>query len=529
MPYIIPSDTHVPGDTGHVTDHNNIVDTITVLNNSKVDFANVVTGYGADPTGAADSTAAIQNALNSSSSVIYLPAGTYTISSPLTMSLQNNFLLGAGLGSTNKTGTTSLVMSGGFSGIAAVIITATGCQVQSLCIFGNSTTTTSNPIANGISLTGAKFCNFMNLFMQYINGWAIESVATATPNIGTSIYNVTAYNSAGGVHVKGVSSSTFQGQHSMIDLQLSQIGVATGANANLDAIFLEDCQDILTLNTNCAVSSASTGSTIHIKGACATHTHTNVDVGVFPTSGTANAVIKIEDSGNGSPTQITFESGVAQAGQRGLVISGGANQITFSKMWFKNNQTDGIQLSGTGFQIDFRNCNFDINGQGASGTQYDFNLSGTATGKVTDSYFNTPVVTSGNPGVQNPVNINSSGTDMKFINNALVGTGTTLGNTFTSLPSVIRNTKNYNPHGAQVVAVPGSGTATTALHYDAMFYVTANAGGTVSLARNTGGQGGGAGPVVVLAASAFGSLFVPAQTTLTPTYVSAPTWVVDGL
>ena len=52
-----------------------------------VDWLNVVTMFGADPTGVADSTTAIQNAINAlpaTGGVVYLPAGTYEVSSTLT-------------------------------------------------------------------------------------------------------------------------------------------------------------------------------------------------------------------------------------------------------------------------------------------------------------------------------------------------------------------------------------------------------------------------------------------------------------
>jgi hypothetical protein len=53
-------------------------------------WLNVVTQFGADNTGAADSTTAIQNAINalsaSAGGVVYLPAGTYKVTSTLTMS-----------------------------------------------------------------------------------------------------------------------------------------------------------------------------------------------------------------------------------------------------------------------------------------------------------------------------------------------------------------------------------------------------------------------------------------------------------
>jgi hypothetical protein len=528
--FTLPPDTRTVGAGNPPADMNGVVDTLTA-SGAYWNPLNAAFAGGADPTGAADSTAALQAMLAAAprGTVCTLPLGTFKISAPLVMATEDVTLAGFGLGSTDKLGSTVLLMSGTWSGNAAISITAPGCQVQNLCIFGNTTTTTSNPIGNGIQIAGAKFCNLMNLFMQYINGWCIESVGTASvPNLGTSIYNVTGYNSAGGLHIQGVSGSAFQGQHALMDMQFSQIGVATGANANLDALFFEDCQDILTLNTNCAVSNASTGSTLHIKGACATHTHTNLDIGVFPTAGTVNNVIKIEDSAGGSPTQLVFTNGVAQAGQRGLLISGGANQIVFTGMWFKNNLTDGVQLSGTGFQIDFRNCTWGLNGQGATGTQYDFNLSGTATGSVRGCYFNTAVVSSGSAGVQNPVNIASSGINMKFQDSEFLGTGTTLGNSFTNLPSVVRNCKNHNPHGAVVVTVPATGVATAALHYDAVFYITAGAS-TCTIVKNTAGQGGGAGPSIVIPSGAFATVYVPAQATITPTYASAPTWVVDGL
>lgn len=529
MPYTIPPDTLTVGSGAPAFDMDHVSD---VLSGNGLAFNILNTVWGtADPTGVADSTAAINAALAAAGpgQNMIAPPGIFRISAPLNMATKNVSFNGFGLGNTDRTGATVLLIDPGFTGTAVINITAPGCQVNNLCIMGPTTTTTSNPIANGIEITGAKFCNLQNLFMQYINGWCVESVATASvANIGTSLYNITGYNSAGGVHVKGVSGSSFQAQHSLTDMQFSQIGVATGANANLDALFFEDCQDILTLNTNCAVSSASTGSTIHIKGACATHTHTNVDVGVFPVAGTQNAVIKIEDSAGGSPTQIVFDTGVAQAGQQGLLVSGGANQLIFDKMWFKNQQTHGAQLSGTGFQIDFQNCWFALNGQGATGTNYDLNNSGTATGKVTDCYLISPVVAALSVGVQNPVNIGTSGTDLKFVNTAFLGSGVTLGTVFTNLPSLVRGCKNYNPHGAQAVGVPASGSATTGLHYDAMFYITAGAT-AVTVVKNTAGQGGGTGPTITIPASACVSVFVPAQATITPTYTNAPTWVVDGL
>lgn len=86
MSYTNPT-SHVLLDTGHVTDHNNIVADLVTLESHATEWINPVNVYGADPTGVADSTTAIQNALNAASvgSVVYLPPGTYKTTTVLTI------------------------------------------------------------------------------------------------------------------------------------------------------------------------------------------------------------------------------------------------------------------------------------------------------------------------------------------------------------------------------------------------------------------------------------------------------------
>jgi hypothetical protein len=487
-----------------------------------------------DVTGVTD-TAVLNATLAAAApgTVVQLARGIYYVNAPLVISTPNVVLQGDGLGNTNRQGSTVITPVSGFAGTAVITITtaASGSQVQNLCVIGPTTTTTSNPACNGLEVTGCKFVNLVDLFFQYLNGWCVEAVGNATQGcIGLSALNLTGYNSAGGFHGQGVTGSNFAGQYSLIDMQFSQIGVATGPAANLDCLYFQDINDILTLNTNCAVSSASTGSTLHIGGACSTHLHTNIDIGVFPVAGTQNSVITISDTGNGSPSQLAFQGGVLQAGLVGLTITGGANQLQFIDLWFKNNQTHNVTDAGTGYAHDFRGCTWSLGGQGASGTNYDLNVTGTPTASsVRDCRFNSPVVSSGTAGVQGVVNIGTSGQDIIFQDNAFSGTGTSVGNSFpVNLPVIARNCHNYNPHGAITVTVPGTGVATTALHYDSMFYITAGAS-TCTIVRNTNGYGGGAGPSVTIPAGAFAPVFVPANTNITPTYTNAPTWVVDGI
>ena len=83
----------------------------------------------------------------------------------------------------------------------------------------------------------------------------------------------------------------------------------------------------------------------------------------------------------------------------------------------------------------------------------------------------------------------------------------------------ITDCPGYNPVGPVTVAVPNSGAATAALPYDATFYITqTTAASSVAVQGQTIDIPIG-GPTAV---------FVPAGQALTPTYTTAPTWVVMG-
>jgi hypothetical protein len=80
-----------------------------------VDWLNVVTQYGADPTGTADATTAIQNAINAGTGPVYLPAGTYKISSPLTLA-NGTIIIGdsdGGYGGAYPPGITEITLASG--------------------------------------------------------------------------------------------------------------------------------------------------------------------------------------------------------------------------------------------------------------------------------------------------------------------------------------------------------------------------------------------------------------------------------
>jgi hypothetical protein len=94
---------------------------------------NAVTSFGADNTGVKDSTTALQNAINAAENAttpgtVYLPAGTYTISNPL--SVNNVTVEGAGEWYTVITGS-HVEFAGNISPAS------TNVNVSNLAIFGN--------------------------------------------------------------------------------------------------------------------------------------------------------------------------------------------------------------------------------------------------------------------------------------------------------------------------------------------------------------------------------------------------------
>lgn len=564
-------------------------------------LSSVTTGLppSGDTTGATD-PGNIQALLNLTGKAP-LQVGTFYMggSSAVSLATAGTEVAGSGNG-------TKLQIVAGFSAAEVFAVTANSCTIRDLAIVGASSTITSNPACNGIEVTGAQFCRVVNVFFQYINGWCIESVGgSSVANIGCRFDNPTGYNCAGGIHVKGVTGSSFGGQQWITNPHFSQIGAASGGSANLDGIMIEDVSDVYISSYDGAISDVGTGSTLHIKGLCSSIFVDDFDLGCFPNGSPNNSVLKIEDSSNGSPGGLHFNAGILQSALVGATVSGAASRIYFHGVDFANNATHGCVLSGSGSQVYFSgDCTFRGNGSGASGTNYDLNISGTTTGYVRGCHFLSPVTTTGVSGVQSVVAI-TGGQNMPFEDTDFSGSGSTLSTIFTNLPTWVRNCRNYNPHGSVTVSVPASGSPTGALHYDAMYYITAadvsyaftatsaspcvftatgsayangtlvtltgtslpagftqgtgyyvvSASGTTfelsatsggsainststgsgtvaaacSLVRNTNGFGGGTGPAIVIPAGACVPVMIRAGGNFTPTFITAPTWLVDGL
>jgi len=85
LAYTIPSDSHVIGDTGHTTDHNNLADVASLA--LGINVKNTAYAGGARGDGSTDDSAAIQAALNAcpSGGFVYLPPAVYRIGTQLTV------------------------------------------------------------------------------------------------------------------------------------------------------------------------------------------------------------------------------------------------------------------------------------------------------------------------------------------------------------------------------------------------------------------------------------------------------------
>jgi hypothetical protein len=397
-----------------------------------------VRDYGARGDGVTDDTAAIQAAINATTSTnldpVFFPAGSYLLNSAgLTLSNPSVTLLG------NGPEASKLVIGPAFTGTAAVTISAYNCQVVGLSINGQNQVTTNNPVADAIQIVGARRAKVDACDMWYVNGWAVNVMAntsaTGNPD-GTMLSQIIARSCAGGIRFLGNTASGFALNSFVSDIQIMQTGVTVGASSNLDGFRIEDAWDVLITNLFSWVSTG-TGSSLHIKGRTAASFIKNLD-----TLGPSGApCVLIEDGPNGSPQNVQLDGGVIQQGSVGLRVAGGAYQIHCNEMRFINNSSHAIQVDGTGKQINLRDLCISQSGTAATGTNYDLNWSGTATGTVTGCSFGSPIVATGTAGVQYSVNV-AQGQTVRFINSTFEGTGAAAGNWFTALPSVVLETTN---------------------------------------------------------------------------------------
>lgn len=395
---------------------------------------------GAVGDGLADDTAALTAALAAvpaAGGTVYLPAGSYLLSGATALSLATagTVLRGAGADATK------IVIGSSFTGSSAVAITAYNCQLADLSIVGASSTTTSNPAANAITITGVRRARITRINFFNVNGWCVQAAATSASSTsnpkGTQLTGLYGSSCAGGIRFLGHTAQGYAVNSLISNCHFEQGGVTTGPSANLDGLRIEDAWDVLATNV-LAWTSVGTGSSLHIVGNCAASFITNLDA-LGPNTGPC---VLIEDGTNGSPQNVQISGGVIQQGSPGVRISGASKQIHFSTSRIINNQTHGVEVTGTSTTLYLDQLFFSSSGQAATGTNYDINWSGSAVGFVTNCRFASAIVATGNAGVQQTINVASTGQNVRVINASFQGTGAASTNWFTNLPAGVLEASN---------------------------------------------------------------------------------------
>jgi hypothetical protein len=192
LSFTIPAD-HVLNDTGHTTDHDSIIGVLAVLANNNI--LNTAYSGGADPLGVSDSAPAIQaaiNALPSTGGVIVMPAGTYKLGSPLSLTVPC-VIQGAGREAT------ILTLANAVNDYAIKFTQSsgaiTGAYFADFQINGNGINQTAG---GGISANGAVECTFERIHFTECYNWglALQSQPGGAFGHNNRILNCTFDNAA---------------------------------------------------------------------------------------------------------------------------------------------------------------------------------------------------------------------------------------------------------------------------------------------------------------------------------------------
>lgn len=425
-----------------------------------------VTDFGAVGTNTGDQAVAINNAiaaLGGNGGTVYFPPGLYRLGGSTVVTLPANTVLqGAGPGAS------AITIGSSFTGTEAVNVTGDGAQLRDLTIRGTASTVSTNPVAEGVASVNNQRLNIQNCYFKWINGYAIRVYGdtTDTSTDGTTMHGGALLNNAiescaGGVYLRttngGAATGVWPANFQITNLFTRFLGLNSGTKANLDGIRIEDCGDVLLHNVMpwMNASTGGTGAALRVNGNCAAIFIQNLDA-LGPQTGTANVII--EDGTNGSPQNVQITGGVIQQGLVGLLISGAVNQVRVSTVRIINNQTHGVSVTGTGFGINIDRCLFSLQGQAATGTNYDINWSGAATGFVTFCRFASPIVSTGTAGVQFTINV-ASAQNVRILDADFQGTGAASTNWVTNFPQILSlvNGTNYTTYGSIVHAFSGPG------------------------------------------------------------------------
>lgn len=423
--------------------------------------------YGADNTGVADSTSAINNAIAAASSggIVSLPPGVYKTSGSVVINNDAIILQGSGWdtiirpvsGAQFDVISTPIPASIGLSGYVRNYI-----GVRDLMIDCSSMSGTTAGQGNGIHLYGSRYGYFSNVFIQSCKNWAILSDGDNTApgsNFGyDNVFHRCVFDLCN-ANVWTVNSEANQ----FLSCQFKWAGSATAA---LQPTFAT--QDTTAMHCRCS------GGYIYMAG------------NVFGKGGTyTTEAIRLSNSGPCRVIGNRFD----QVRNQAIVMNGGNHTFSFNQLGSPGSAISGVPAIQLGSSNNI-----------VVGNKFD-----TTAGAINATYC---ISESGGPFSGNII----------ADNNLLTGTSGLINQNATSTNRIHHN-PGYNPLGHAVTqpAVAASGTAmTNNSGVDCTVFVT---GGTVT-AIAIGGTTTG------LTSGAFR---VPAAQTITYTYSVAPThqWFAD--
>lgn len=468
-----------------------------------------VKAYGATGNGTTDDTAALSAAINAvpaAGGTVYIPAGVYSVSSPLPSLATNVAVIGSGPGSMIK-------LASSWSGSSVFNLPNFNSTVASLQFIGGPHTTNlsdagSNPAATMIEIAAGQYCTIRDIDSQYCNGWIIEATADSSNGCqGLIAQNIRGTRNGYGIHTKGVSGSNYNVQVQLSNINMQQVSLG-------DVILIEDSFDVQVSQVNAAIigSIASNASTIRVHGKCASIFLYNIDVGSWPTMPALTPTVLIESGTNGTPEDVHMGGGIVQQGLHGIDITG--TDVYISDLTISENGTGVVFQSGSTGSV--KTCTFRSNGQ-TSGSNYEVNCISTQQPIwLSQNNFLSPQG-SGVGYVANVGQHSSYSNGAAWLDNDFNGSGFTASTVFGLTPKYAFRNRNYNPFGEVSTSVPSSGNATSGASFDRFFYITAGTGGCTALVAST---------TITIPAGQLVTVFVPAGQTLTPTYTNAPTWVV---
>jgi hypothetical protein len=458
--------------------------------------------YGAAGDGTTDDTAALQSALTAAANggVVLLPSGTYVVSGTLNIPVGVT-VRGANMWSSIVQIATSFSGSEVFS-----LNQATNGSVQSLTITGKATSYASNPACNAVEVTNSSLVLLRDLNITYVNGWAVEIVASGSNYSGAPVLdNVTTIACNEGIHLQYASGSGYDSSAYLVNCNVEK-------TAGGDGLYLQDTHDVTIANLEAWNLSSATGSTIHIHGTSAAIYISNFDLGgITGSTPQAGPVVLIETGANGTPNQIGFSNGIIEGGTPGVLVTAGT-LIDFNKTDFFSNANYGASVTGSAAPtVNFRGCTFSSNGFTAGASNFDAVATNTnGSTQFLDCTFATP---GGSSSQEVASAINASSTTI--VKNCTFSGAQAFGNGG-GYPHATRDNVGYNPVGFSSVSVPASGVAAGYYANDAFVYII---GGTVTAISVNDTPTG-----LTIGSGGQATVFVPAQGSLIVTYSVAPTW-----